>query len=101
MDVISRLKGQMDRKFDMKDIRAVKQILDIEIHRDVRIGKLSFPQEKYVEKILVRFKMNKANPMNVPLASHFKLSSSLSPNSVKENDDMYCVLYANAVACLM
>ena len=75
----------MARTFDMKDIGATKQILGIEIHRNIRNGKLSFSQETYVEKILVRFKINKAKPMNVHLASDFKLSSSLSPNSVKEN----------------
>ena len=58
----------------MKDPGATKQILGIEIHRDRINGKLSFSWEKYVENILERFEMNKENPMNVPLASHFKLS---------------------------
>ena len=74
MDEINRLKDQMARTFDMKDLGATKQILGIEIHRDKKIGKLSFSQEKYVEKILERFEMNKTNIVNVPLASHFKLS---------------------------
>ena len=34
MDEINRLKVQMDRTFDMKDLGAAKQILGIEIHRD-------------------------------------------------------------------
>ena len=45
--------------------------------------------------------MNKAKPVNVPLASHFKLSSGLCPSSVEENDYISRVLYANAVGCLM
>ena len=73
----------MARTFDMKDIGAEKQILGIEIHRDIKNGKLSFSQEKYVEKILVRFEMNKEKHMNVTLASHFKLSSGLYPSSVE------------------
>ena len=44
---------------------------------------LVFSQEKYVEKILERFEMNKAKPVNVPLASHFKFSSRLCPSSVE------------------
>ena len=87
MDVINRLKAQMDRNFDMKDLGAAKQILGIEIHRDRKSGKLKFSQEKY-EKILERFEMNKAKPVNVHLASHFKLSSSLCPSIVEENDYM-------------
>ena len=39
--------------------------------------------------------------MNVPLASHFKLSSILCPSSVEEKDYMSHVPYANSVGCLM
>ena len=39
--------------------------------------------------------------MNVPLDSHFKLSSSLCPSSVEEKDYMFHVPYANSVGCLM
>ena len=40
---ISRLKAQMDRTFDMKDLGAAKQIIiGIEIHRDKRNGMLCF-----------------------------------------------------------
>ena len=45
--------------------------------------------------------MNKEKPVNVPLASHFKLSSSLCPSSVEEKDYMSHVPYANAIGCLM
>ena len=67
MDEINRLKAHMARTFDMKDLGVAKQILGIEIHRERKNGKLSFSQEKYVEKILERFEMNKAKPVNVPL----------------------------------
>jgi hypothetical protein len=52
---INRLKAQMARMFDMKDLGATKQILGMEIFRDKRNGKLWLSQEKYVEKILLRF----------------------------------------------
>ena len=45
--------------------------------------------------------MNKVKPVNVPLDSHFKLSSGLCPSSVEENDYMSRVPHANAVGCLM
>ena len=101
MREINKLKAQMARAFDMKDLGATKQILGIEIHRDRRNGKLSFSREKYVEKILERFGMNKVKPVNVPLASHFKLSSGLCPSSDEEKNYMSRVPYANAVGCLM
>ena len=88
MDKINMLKAQMARTFDMKDLGAAKKALGIEIHQDRRNGKLSFSHEKYVEKTLVRFGMKKEKPLNLLLDSHFKLSSSLCPSSVEENDYM-------------
>ena len=42
MDEINKLKAYMARTFDMKDLGSAKQILGIEIHRDIRNGKLWF-----------------------------------------------------------
>jgi hypothetical protein len=69
---INRLKAQLARTFDMKDLGATKQILGIEIHKDKKHGKLWLSQQKYVEKILMIFGMNNVKPINIPLASHFK-----------------------------
>ena len=55
---INRLKTQLARAFDMKDLGEAKQILGMEIHRDMKNGKLWLSQQKYVEKILMRFSMN-------------------------------------------
>jgi hypothetical protein len=59
---INKLKVQLARTFDMKDLGATKQILGIEIHKDMKHGKLWFSQQKYVEKILLRFNMNNVKP---------------------------------------
>jgi hypothetical protein len=85
----------------MKDLGATKQILGMEIHRDKKNGKLWLSQQKYVEKILMRFGMNNVKPIQIPLASHFKLSSSLCPSNDEEKDYMSRVPYANAVGSLM
>ena len=45
--------------------------------------------------------MNKEKVLNVPLASHFKISLGLCPSSVEEKDYMDSVLYANTIGCLM
>ena len=98
---INKLKVQMARMFDMKDLGAARQILGMEIFKDRSNGKLWLSQQKYVEKILLRFGMNNVKPVSVPLASHFKLSSSLCPNTDEEKDYMSRILYANVVGCLM
>ena len=81
---ISRLKAQLARTFDMKDLGATNQILGMQIHIDRKNGKMWLSQKKYVEKILQRFGMNKVKRINIPLASHFKLSSGLSPKNDEE-----------------
>jgi hypothetical protein len=98
---INRLKAQMARTFDMKDLGASRQILGMEIFRDRRNGKLWLSKQKYVEKILLRFGMNDMKPVSVPLASYFKLSSSLCPSTKEENEYMSRIPYANAVGSLM
>ena len=51
----------------MKDLGAVKKILGMEILRDRQ------------EKVLHRFNMQNVKPISTPLATHFRLSSALSP----------------------
>eukprot|EP00253_Pinus_taeda_P026081 PITA_26081 len=101
IEEINRLKAQMARTFDMKDLGAARQILGMEIFRDRSNGKLWLSQQKYIEKILLRFGMDNVKPVSVLLASHFKLSSSLCPNTDEEKDYMSRIPYANVVGCLM
>eukprot|EP00253_Pinus_taeda_P011723 PITA_11723 len=42
MDEINRLKAQLSRTFDMKDLGAAKHILGMEIHRDRKNGNLMY-----------------------------------------------------------
>jgi hypothetical protein len=71
---INRLKAQMARMFDMKDLGATRQILGMKIFKDRGNGKLWLSQQKYVEKIVLRFGMNNVKPISVPLDYHFNLS---------------------------
>eukprot|EP00253_Pinus_taeda_P023235 PITA_23235 len=91
----------MARTFDMKDLGAGRQILGMEIFRNRSDGKLWLSQQKYIKKILLRSGMNNVKPVSVPFASHFKLSSSLCPNTDEENDYTSRIPYANVVGCLM
>eukprot|EP00253_Pinus_taeda_P023964 PITA_23964 len=87
--------------FDMKDLGVTKHILGMEIHRDRKNGKLWLSEQKYVEKVLEKFSMNNVKLVNVSLASHFKLSSILSPRTDEEKQYMSHVPYANAIGNLM
>lgn len=60
----------------MKDLGAKKKILGMEITRFRDKGKLVLSQKDYLAKVVKRFNMSDAKPTSVPLAQHFKLSSS-------------------------
>ncbi|GKV53845.1 hypothetical protein SLEP1_g60358, partial [Rubroshorea leprosula] len=73
VEKICRLKEELSKSFDMKDLGPAKQILGMAITRDRKAGKLWLSQEKYVERLLERFNMKHAKPVSTPLANHFKL----------------------------
>ena len=76
MSKISKLKSELSKSFAMKDLDPAKKILGIRIVRDRSLGLIWLSQENYIKKVLERFNMDKAKPVNCPLAGHFKLSSS-------------------------
>ncbi|MFS7913141.1 putative RNA-directed DNA polymerase [Helianthus anomalus] len=103
MKEISRLKKQMSKEFEMKDLGPAKQILGMSITRSKKDGSVTLSQEKYIGKVLERFGMNseKTKPRNTPLGSHLKLTKEQCPRTEEEKADMARVPYASAVGSLM
>ena len=95
------LKRKLAKSFAMKDLGAAKQILGMRITRDKKNHKLTLSQGEYIEKMLGRFRMKHEKPASTPLASHFKLSKEMCPNTKEDVDCMYKVPYALAVGSLM
>jgi ATP-binding cassette subfamily B (MDR/TAP) protein 1 len=56
---ISRLKKDLSKSFSMKDLGPAKCILSMRIERDTKSNKFYLSQEKYIEKVLCKFKMDK------------------------------------------
>jgi len=99
---IDRLKAQLSKEFEMKDLGEAKKILGMEISRDRDRGKLWLSQKQYLQKVLQRFGIHDdTKPVSTPLAPHLKLSSQLSPTTDEEREYMAKVPYANAVGSLM
>ena len=99
---IEKLKTQLNREFEMKDLGEAKKILGMEISKDRKLGRLCLSQKEYLRKVLKRFGMNeKSKPVSTPLAPHFKLSASMSPKNDAEREYMSKVPYASAVGSLM
>ena len=86
----------------MKDLGEGKNIIDIEIIINRKMGRLCLTQKRYLKKVVQRFSTNKKSKSVItPLAPHFNLSASLSPKSVAEQEYMSKVSYVNAVSSLM
>ncbi|RVX03365.1 Retrovirus-related Pol polyprotein from transposon TNT 1-94 [Vitis vinifera] len=98
---INKLKKELSKSFEMKNLGFTSQILGIKISRDRTNEKLWLSQESYIEKVLDKFNMGNTKPMSSSLGSHLKLSSKQSPSSEKEKEEMRKVSYASAMGSLM
>jgi len=97
---IKRLKASLSAEFEMKDLGAASKILGVEIYRDRPNGKLFLSQEGYIKKILNRFGMSTAKPIDTPMATNSKLGM-YTVQSEEEKEYMSRVPYASAVGSLM
>ncbi|KAI4347636.1 hypothetical protein L6164_008430 [Bauhinia variegata] len=95
---INLLKKELSKSFAMKDLGLARQILGMEIIYDRKSKKLWLSQEKYIEKVLQRFYMNKAKAVSTPLANHFKLSTRHAPF---DDDEKARIDHWNAVKWIM
>ncbi|KAG6689840.1 hypothetical protein I3842_11G194500 [Carya illinoinensis] len=101
IEEINKLKKQLSKRFEMKDLGAAKQILGMRIIRDRSNDTLKLSEEEYVKKVLRRFNMDKAKPVSTPLASHFRLTKDQSPKMEEEQECMNRIPYASAIGSLM
>ena len=68
--MIQKLKMELSKTFDMKDLGSGKRILGIEILRDEKARKLWLSEERYIERMLVRFNMKNSKLVSTPFAGH-------------------------------
>ncbi|KAJ4700747.1 Retrovirus-related Pol polyprotein from transposon TNT 1-94 [Melia azedarach] len=73
----------------------------VEIYRDRSKKKLFLSQKGYIQKILSRFGMSTAKPIDTPSAANAHLSVAFAPKSVEEKEYMSRVPYTSAVGSLM
>ena len=100
-DMIQKLKRELSKTFNMKDLGNAKRILGMEILRDRKAGKLWLSQERYIEWILKRFNMKISKLVSTLLAGHFKLSKRLCPSTEKEKGKISIISYSSTVGSLM
>jgi hypothetical protein len=75
----ARMKVELGREYEMKDLGNARWFLGMEITRDRTTRSLALSQRQYITTILARFGMENAKPLNSPLAAGLKLERQESP----------------------
>ena len=73
VNMIQKLKMELSKTFEMKDLGSTKRILGMEILRDRKARQLWLSRERYIERMLKRFNMKNSKLVSTPLVGHFKL----------------------------
>ena len=82
--MFQKIKKELSKTFDMKDLGSAKRILEIHILRDRKVGELRLSEERYIERMLERFNMKNSKPVSTPLIGHFKLRKRFCPSTEKD-----------------
>lgn len=99
---INKLKAQLNKEFEMKDLNEVTKILGMEISRYRKRGALHLTQKQFLKKILQQVGMSeKTKLVGTTLAPHFALSFSQYPKTEEEREYMSKGSYVNAVGSLI
>ncbi|CAN1262899.1 Retrovirus-related Pol polyprotein from transposon TNT 1-94 [Linum perenne] len=101
LNIITGIKTDLKRNFDMKDLGPAKRILGISITRDRKKRVINLSQSDYVLKVLDKFAMKNSKTSSIPLGAHLELSKDQSPASQEDRAKMADVPYDVAVGSVM
>jgi len=99
---IYKLKKDLSSEFEINDLGEAKKVQGMKIERDRRSDKVSLTQKGYLQKVLQKFNIDgDTKSVSTPMAPHFKLKATMSPNTIEEREYITRVPYASAVGSLM
>src|SRR5436190_5112221 len=99
--LVSETKVWLSSQFDMKDMSEAAYVLGVKILRDRSRWTLGLSQETYVRKVLERFNMSKAKPIDTPIIKNHGLSLKDCPKTPADKAKMASVPYGSAINSLM
>ncbi|KAK3012501.1 hypothetical protein RJ639_008525 [Escallonia herrerae] len=73
---IAQLKTLLSAEFEMKDLRAAKKILGMEISRDRQFKKLWITQKKYIQKVLERSVLQSTSALSTTKAEYMAVTEA-------------------------
>ena len=94
---IAWIKGELSKRFEMKDLGEAKTCLGLEITRDRANRTLKLSQSAYAADVLERFGMTQCKPVATPMEPRRKNTLPNDPSQEPAGD----VPYRSAIGCLM
>lgn len=98
---VSWLKAALCAEYPMKDLGEVKTIIGMQVERTH--NKLKLSQVRYIDSVIKRFGMDKAQKAYVPLLANQPLTQDMNStvSNVDDNHDVNQVPYRQAVGALL
>ena len=93
------MKGELNKRFEMKDLGEAQVCIGLEIRRNRVSGELWLGQLKYAASVLDRFNMSSSNPSLTPMEQH-RTSIGITSMAVA-HDSPTNAPYRQAIGCLM
>ena len=100
-DVYLKLKKELTREFQIKDLGTLHYCLGIEFQQDPSTKAVIMHQRRYIEKILADYGMDESKPISTPLDGNSKLTKQMMPSSEEEIIQMKKVPYQSLIGTLM
>ncbi|KAM0897712.1 hypothetical protein ACQ4PT_022392 [Festuca glaucescens] len=101
IELLSSVKGYLNKCFSMKDLGEAAYILGIKIYRDRSRRLIRLSQSTYLDKILKKFRMDESKKGFLPMLPGKVLSKTQGPATAEERERMNQIPYASAVGSIM
>lgn len=98
---IKKVKSELAKAFDMKDLGEASRILGMDILRERSSGKLKLVQSNYLTKVLEKFGMINCRQLAIPLSLDSRLSRDMQPKTEEERRYMNNIPYASVIGSIM
>ena len=94
-NAITNMKAELRKYFMIMDLGEAKQIVGLELDRDMEAGTLKIKQTLYIKKVLEKFGMADSHPVSTPLDLNVKLVK------MPDNEHHDIPEYRSAIGSLM
>jgi hypothetical protein len=101
VDEMNVIKAELRNKWSMKDLGPLESILGIRVIRNRQNRTLTMSQEKYVDNLLIKFKLSDVKSVKTPLDPGCSLSKDMSPVTEEQKTLALKQPYRQVVGSLM